>query len=77
METTRLRITTKDVQRILGGNYGKAKRLLQLIRKASRKELHHVITVKEFADYTGMPIDVVQRYLRNARNTANTNSTNQ
>ncbi|WP_298152363.1 hypothetical protein [Flavobacterium sp.] len=51
----------KDVQRIMGKEYTQARRYLIKIKKHLKKEDHQYISVEEFADYTGLPIEEILR----------------
>lgn len=56
-------IYAKDVQRIIGKTDRTARKLMKAIRKKLGKEKHHMISVGEFCDYTGLPEAEVFRRL--------------
>ncbi|ADR21226.1 hypothetical protein MATR_11450 [Marivirga tractuosa] len=56
-------IYPKDIQRITGKSERTGRRLLEKIRERRGKEKHQMITVSEFADYTGIDAETVQEYL--------------
>lgn len=59
----RICIYPKDVQRITGRTERYGRKLLQTIRKKLSKEPHQFITLEEFAEYTGIDIEVVHTYI--------------
>jgi hypothetical protein len=61
MEIKPLAIYTKDVQRIIGKTDRSARHLMTAIRRRLGKEKHHLISVGEFCDYTGLPENEVFR----------------
>ncbi|SMG35119.1 hypothetical protein SAMN05661096_02300 [Marivirga sericea] len=56
-------IYPKDIQRITGKSERTGRRLLEKIRERRGKEKHQLITVSEFADYTGIDAETVHEYL--------------
>ncbi|WKK79398.1 hypothetical protein [Marivirga arenosa] len=56
-------IYPKDIQRITGKSERTGRRILEKIRERKGKEKHQLITVAEFADYTGIDAETVQEYL--------------
>ncbi|WMN06903.1 hypothetical protein QYS48_34185 [Marivirga arenosa] len=56
-------IYPKDIQRITGKSERTGRRILEKIRERKGKEKHQMITVSEFADYTGIDAEIVQQYL--------------
>ncbi len=63
IKTERVCIYPKDIQRITGKSEKSGQRLLQKIRKQLGKQEHQFITSKEFADYSGISLHVIQEYL--------------
>ncbi len=59
----RICIYPKDVQRMTGKSEKTSQRLLNKIRKELGKENHQFITSEEFAQYSGISIDMIQAYL--------------
>ena len=56
-------IYAKDVQRITGKSEKSGQRLLNKIKKELGKENHQFITTDEFADYSGIAVEVIREYL--------------
>ncbi len=63
IKTERVCIYPKDIQRITGKSEKSGQRLLQRIRKQLGKQEHQFITSEEFANYSGISLDVIQEYL--------------
>jgi len=59
----RVVIYAKDVQRITGKGERYGRILLKQIKIKLEKEDHQFVTVEEFAQYTGIHIDVVCSFL--------------
>jgi tRNA1(Val) A37 N6-methylase TrmN6 len=59
----RICIYPKDIQRITGKSEKSAQRLLTKMKKELGKEKHQFITAKEFAQYSGISIEIIQEYL--------------
>ena len=57
----RVCIYPKDVQRIMGKEYTQARRYLIKIKIQLKKEKHQYISVEEFSNYSGLPIEEVLR----------------
>jgi hypothetical protein len=64
MEHNRLVIYSKDIATITGKTERYARTLMSKIRKALGKANHHLISVKEFCEFTGLSVEEVMRYLR-------------
>ena len=56
-------IYPKDIQRITGKSERTGRRILDRIREQKGKEKHQLITVSEFAHYTGIDVETVQDYI--------------
>lgn len=57
---SRLIITPKDVEVILGKSPGYSRSIVRVIKRKNNKEKHQKITVKEFCRYVGLEVaDVV------------------
>ena len=56
-------IYPKDIQRITGRSERYGRKLMQDIRTFLDKEPHQFITVQEFAEYSGIEEETVNRYL--------------
>ena len=63
MKSERSCIYPKDVLRITGKSERACCRMLQTIRRKNGKESHQFITIDEFANHTGIPQDLVRKYL--------------
>lgn len=64
MKSNRVCIYPKDVQRITGRSERYGRLLLHQIRKHFDKQPHQFITVDEFAEFTGIDLDIVKDYLK-------------
>jgi hypothetical protein len=51
----------KDVQRVMGKTYTQARLYLKKIREHLNKEDHQLISIQEFCNYSGLPIEEVTR----------------
>jgi len=56
-------IYPKDVQRITGRSESYARKLLQKIKERYSKEDHQYVTLEEFAQYTGLSVEVVVAFI--------------
>ena len=63
IETVRLCVYPKDVQRITGKSERYSRMLLQKIKDTLRKQEHQFISVEEFCNYTGLKMEQVQPLL--------------
>ena len=63
MITKRVCIYPKDIQRITGRSERYGRKLLQEIRKFFDKEPHQFITLEEFSEYSGIDIQLVEKYI--------------
>lgn len=63
MNTKRVCIYPKDIQLITGRSERYGRKLLHTIKDALEKKPHQFITIKEFSDYSGIQIDVVNEYI--------------
>ena len=59
--STRVCIYPKDVQRIIGKEYNQSRLYLLKIKKHLNKEPHHLISIEEFCEYTGLKLEHVLR----------------
>ena len=60
IETVRLCVYPKDVQRITGKSERWGRMLLLKIREVLKKEEHQFVTIEEFCKYTGFNEEKVQ-----------------
>jgi len=63
MPLSRCIIYTKDICRITGKSERYARTILYSIRKEHGKQKHHLISLAEFCNYTGLNPEEVSRYL--------------
>jgi len=63
MEVKRICIYPKDIQRITGKSERYGRLLLAKIREHNEKEEHQFVTVDEFCQYTGLPVEQVSPYI--------------
>jgi hypothetical protein len=63
MTPKRACIYPKDIQRITGRSERYGRKLLQDIKDYFGKESYQFITIKEFAEYSGIEEDIVNKYL--------------
>jgi len=60
----RICIYAKDIQLITGRTERYGNKLLVKIRRHLKKESHHMVTINEFCEYTGLPVDEVSGYIK-------------
>lgn len=63
MNQKRACIYPKDIQRITGRSERYGRKLLQEIKDFFGKESYQFITINEFAEYSGIQIDIVKQYI--------------
>jgi len=63
MKIVRACIYPKDIQRITGRSERYGRKLLNDIRDYFDKEPHQFITIKEFSEYSGIGIDLINEYI--------------
>ncbi|MCB4797211.1 hypothetical protein LG649_00005 [Tamlana sp. PT2-4] len=63
MKLERACIYPKDIQRITGRTERYGRKLLSKIKQHFNKEPHQFITIKEFAEYSGINEDVIKEYI--------------
>lgn len=61
---SRLIISAKDVQVILGVSSGHASRIIRVIKRKNNKEKHQKITITEFCRYMGFEVEEVVQVLK-------------
>ena len=64
MNQKRACIYPKDIQRITGRSERYGRKLLNDIKSFLDKEPHQFITIDEFSEYSGIPLDIVNKYIR-------------
>jgi len=57
----RICIYAKDIQLITGRTERYGNKLLVKIKRHLKKESHHMVTINEFCDYTGLPLNEVMK----------------
>jgi len=62
--SSRVVIYPKDIQLLTGKSYRHALYLNKEIRDYFRKKKHHLLTIYEFADYTGINPEVIILHLK-------------
>ncbi|MBW3466604.1 hypothetical protein [Arthrospiribacter ruber] len=63
MQKKRCVIYPKDIQRMTDRSERYAQSLLQKTRIFFKKKSHQFITVREFSEFSGIPIDEIEPYL--------------
>lgn len=64
MKITRACIYPKDIQCITGRSERYGRKLLNEIKQHFGKEPHQFITIEEFAEYSGIKLEIVTEYLQ-------------
>lgn len=59
----RIVIYAKDVQRLTGKSEKFSRMLLKKIRKCLAKQEHQFVSIDDFAEYTGITVDLVKQHL--------------
>ncbi|MEM0519017.1 hypothetical protein [Aequorivita flava] len=62
--TSRIVIYPKDIQLLTGKSYRHALYLNKEIRNYLHKKKHHLLTIYEFADYTGINPEIIKHHLK-------------
>lgn len=60
---TRVVVYPKDVSRITGKSERYGRKLLRTIKEANDKEAHQFVSLEEFADYTGLSIELIKKHI--------------
>ena len=60
-------IDATDVQHIMGVSERTAQRYLRSIRQHFGKETSHCVTVDEFSEYSGIPVEKIHEYFMGRR----------
>lgn len=61
MKTKRIVLQTEDVVKIFGLDKQKARAKIRVVKDAFGKEKHQKLTISEFCDYYGLPIEETER----------------
>ena len=64
MKIIRACIYPKDIQCITGRSERYGRKLLNVIKEHFGKESHQFITSEEFAEYSGIKLEIVNEYLQ-------------
>jgi hypothetical protein len=56
-------IYPKDVQRITGKSEKYSRRLLKKIKEVNDKAEHQFLSIEEFADYTGLSLELIKMHI--------------
>ena len=65
MRITRACIYPKDIQCITGRSERYGRKLLNDIKAHFGKEQYQFVTIKEFSEYSGIEIDIINEYMSN------------
>lgn len=60
IQTKRICIYPKDIERITGKSYRQSARMLQAVRKSFNKLENELVTIEEFCQYAGLKIEQVE-----------------
>jgi len=60
----RICIYPKDIQRITGKSERYGRNLIQKLRNSLGKQPHQFITIKEFSEYSGIKVEIINQYIR-------------
>ena len=61
MRTNRLCIYAKDISVITGKGIRSSQKMLREIKTTLKKQDHQYVSVKEFAEYTGIEVELVTK----------------
>jgi hypothetical protein len=59
----RIVIYPKDVQRLTGKSEKSSRELFKKIRLCKAKEKHQFVSIEDFADFTGISVDLIKQHL--------------
>lgn len=63
MKLKRIIIYPKDIQRITGKSERYGRLMIKRIKEDLKKDDHHLVTIDEFANYTGLDLLQVQEFI--------------
>jgi hypothetical protein len=63
MKLKRVIIYPKDIQRITGKSERYGRYLIRKIKEELNKEDHQMVTIYEFAEYSGIDTELIMQYL--------------
>ncbi|MFT3738504.1 MAG: hypothetical protein QM786_07080 [Breznakibacter sp.] len=61
----RIVIYPKDVQRLTGKSEKSSRELYKQIRLSKSKLKHQFVSIEDFADFTGISVDLIKQHLTN------------
>ncbi|MFW6275402.1 MAG: hypothetical protein ACOC2M_02070 [bacterium] len=53
----------KDISRITGKSERYGRKLLKTIKETNEKENHQFVSLEEFSDYTGLPLELIKEHI--------------
>jgi transcriptional antiterminator len=59
----RIVIYPKDVQRLTGKSEKSSRELFKKIRLCKAKEKHQFVSIEDFAEFTGISVDLIKQHL--------------
>ena len=60
---TRVVVYPKDISQITGKSERYGRKLLKTIKETNEKEDHQFVSLEEFSDYTGLPVELIKEHL--------------
>lgn len=63
MRLKRIIIYPKDIQRITGKSERYSRYLMKKIKNDLQKEDHHLVTVQEFCEFTGVEVEEIEQFI--------------
>lgn len=60
---TRVVVYPKDISRITGKSERYGRKLLKTIKETNEKEDHQFVSLEEFSDYTGLPVELIKDHI--------------
>ena len=61
----RIVIYPKDVQRLTGKSEKSSRELFRKIRLCKAKAKHQLVSIEDFAEFTGISVDLIKQHLDN------------
>ena len=63
MRLKRIIIYPKDIQRITGKSERYGRQVIRKIKEELKKDDHQLVTIHEFANYTGIDTDLINEFI--------------
>ncbi|MEP0938205.1 MAG: hypothetical protein ABJQ84_01685 [Ekhidna sp.] len=63
MRLKRIIIYPKDIQRITGKSERYGRQVIRKIKEELKKDDHQLVTIHEFANYTGIDADLINEFI--------------